>query len=62
LFGVSESKADPTPDRAMEIRLGVEEKSWIARVKQAKQYSERAQMVLDTVQVGDTISPNSEKD
>jgi len=42
---------------AKELRLGVEEKSWIAKVEQAKLYSKRAQMVLDTVEVGNTISP-----
>jgi hypothetical protein len=57
LFGLPESKGDPSPGSAKETRLGVEEKSWIDKVEQAKRYSERAQMVLDTVKVGDTISP-----
>jgi len=65
LFRLSESKGDPSPCSANELRLGVEEKSWmgwIAKVEQAKLYSERAQMVLDTVKVGNMISPTSERD
>ena len=62
MFGLSESKGDPSPGSAKEFRLGVEEKSWIAKAEQAKLYSERAQMVLDTVKVGNTISPTSERD
>ena len=64
MFGPSESKGDPSPghDSAKELRLGVEEKSWIAKVEQAKLYSKRAGMVLDTVKVGNTVSPTSERD
>ena len=55
-----ESKGDPSSGSAKELRLGVEEKSiksWIIKVKQAKIYSKRAQMVLDTVKVGNTMLP-----
>jgi hypothetical protein len=62
LFGLLESEGDPSPGSAKDFRLGVEEKSWIAKVEQAKLYSRRAQMVLDTVKVGNTISPISERD
>jgi hypothetical protein len=67
LFGLSESKGDPFPGHgsAEELRLGVEEKSWIAwiaKVEQARLYSKRAGIVLDTVKVGNTISPTSERD
>ncbi|KAI0274573.1 hypothetical protein BGY98DRAFT_1098870 [Russula aff. rugulosa BPL654] len=34
---------------AKEFRFGVERKSWRAKVEQAKQYSKRAQMVLDMI-------------
>jgi hypothetical protein len=50
------------PGSAKEIRLGVEEKSWIAKVEQAKLYSKRVQMALDAVKVGSTISLTSERD
>lgn len=62
MFELSESRGTPSPGSAKELRLGVEEKSWIAKVEQAKLYSKRAQMVLDTVEVGNTISPTSERD
>jgi hypothetical protein len=55
-LGYQSLKVTP-PGSAKEVRLGVEKKSWIAKVEQAKRYSERAQMVLDTVKVGNTISP-----
>ena len=64
LVWASESKGDPPPGHgsAKDFRLGIEEKSWIARVRRAKLYSKRAQVALDTVKVGNTISPTSEKD
>jgi hypothetical protein len=62
LFGLSESKGDPSPGSAKESKLGVEQKSWIAKFEQAKLYSKRAQVVLDTVKVSNTISPTSERD
>jgi hypothetical protein len=62
LFGLSESKGDPSAGSAKEFRFGVEKKSWRAKVEQAKQYSKRAQMVLDMIKVGNTISSTSERD
>lgn len=62
MFGPSESKGDPSAGSAKELRLGVETKSWIAKVKQARMYSKRAQIVLNTVKVSNTISQTSEKD
>jgi hypothetical protein len=62
LFGLSESKGD---DSAKELRFGVEKKSWKhwkAKVEQARLYSKGAQLALDTVKVGNTISPTSERD
>ena len=44
-----------------DTQMQLEEKSWIAKVEQAKLYSERAQVALDTVKVSNTISPTSEK-
>lgn len=61
LFVPSESKGDPCPDSAKELRLGVEKKSWLAKVEQARLYSKRARMVLDTVNVSNTISPTQKK-
>jgi hypothetical protein len=61
LFEILESKGDPSSGSAKELRLGVEKKSWIAKIEQSKLYSKRAQLVLDTVKVGNTISPTPER-
>jgi hypothetical protein len=62
VWAITESKGDPSPGSAKEITFGVEKKLWIAKDEQPKLYSKRAQMVLDTVKVGNTISLPLESD
>ena len=65
LSGLSESKRDPSAGRVKELKFGIEKKSWPswkAKVEQAKLYSKRAQIVLDTVKVSNKIPSNSERD
>jgi hypothetical protein len=61
LFGPSGSNSSPSPGSAKELRLGVEKKSWKAKLEQAKLYSKGAQLALDTVEVGNTIPSTSER-